>query len=79
MNPEDEMEQFQLLENKIDSLIKFIDSIKKEKESLTEKLHIQELKISDMNGELENLRASRDTAKERILALLKKIEQLDIL
>ena len=78
MSPEEEMDQFQLLEEKIDSLIKFINSIKKEKESLAEKLHIQELKISDLNGELENLRASRDKAKDRIMALLKKMEQLDI-
>lgn len=78
MNPEEEMDQFQLLEEKIDSLIKFINSIKKEKESLSEKLHIQDRKISDLNGELENLRASRDKAKQRIVALLKKIEQLDI-
>ena len=73
-----EMDQFQLLEEKIDSLIKFINTIKKENESLAEKLHSQDRKISDLNGELENLRTSRDKAKQRILALLKKIEQLDI-
>ncbi|MBW1887838.1 MAG: cell division protein ZapB [Deltaproteobacteria bacterium] len=78
MNPEEEMDQFQLLEEKIDSLIKFINSIKKEKESLAEKLHIQDRKISDLSGELENLRASRNKAKQRIVALLNKIEQLDI-
>ena len=78
MNPAEEMDQFQLLEEKIDSLIKFINTIKKEKESLVEKLHIQDRKISDLNGELENLRTSRDKAKQRIVALLKKIEQLDI-
>ena len=78
MNPAEEMDQFQLLEEKIDSLIKFINTIKKERESLAEKIHIQDRKISDLNGELEYLRTSRDKAKQRILALLKKIEQLDI-
>lgn len=78
MNPAGEMDQFQLLEEKIDTLIKFINTVKKEKESLAEKLRIQDRKISDLNGELENLRTSRDKAKQRILGLLKKIEQLDI-
>ena len=78
MKTEEEMDSFQLLEEKIDSLIKFINTIKKEKVSLTEKIHIQDSKISDLSGEVEHLKASRDQAKQRIETLLKKIEQLDI-
>jgi len=78
MKTEEEMDSFQLLEEKIDSLIKFINTIKKEKESLMEKTNTQERKILDLSGEVEYLKTSRDQAKQRIEALLEKIEQLDI-
>ena len=52
----EEMDQFQALEAKVDSLIKFTVSLKKEKESLLEKLHIQEGKIADLTNELETLK-----------------------
>ncbi len=78
MGKEKEIDQFKLLEEKIDSLIKFVKSLKKEKESLVEKRHIQEEKISVLTKEVESLRATNDTAKRRIISLLEKIEQLGI-
>lgn len=74
----EEMDQFQVLEAKVDSVIKFAQMLKKEKESLLEKLHIQEEKIADLTSELENLKNSRDKAKQRVLALLEKLEQVEI-
>jgi chromosome segregation ATPase len=74
----EEMDQFQVLEAKVDSLIKFAHSLKKEKESLLEKLHIQEGKIADLLSELESLKGSRDKAKQRVLSLLEKLEQIEI-
>ncbi len=74
----EEMDQFQVLEAKVDSLIKFAHSLKKEKESLLEKLHIQEGKIADLISELETLKDSKDKAKQRVLSLLEKLEQIDI-
>jgi chromosome segregation ATPase len=74
----EEMDQFQVLEARVDSLIKFTQSLKKEKESLLEKLHIQEGKIADLNSELETLKGSRDKAKQRVLSLLEKLEQIEI-
>ncbi|MGE5839384.1 MAG: hypothetical protein ACM34H_05570 [Deltaproteobacteria bacterium] len=74
----EEMDQFQALEAKVDSLIRFAHSLKKEKESLLEKLHIQEGKIADLTGELESLRGSRDKAKQRVLSLLEKLEQIEV-
>ena len=67
-----------LLEEKINSLIEFIKSLKREKESLVEKRHIQDEKISGLTEEVENLRATNDQAKRRIISLLEKIEQLGI-
>ena len=78
MEADEKVDQFQLLEEKIDSLIKMLGSLRKEKESLAEKVHIQNEKIADLNGELESLRAGRDKAKQRLVSLLEKIEQLDI-
>jgi hypothetical protein len=74
----DELDQFQILEAKVDLLIKFVTSLKKEKESLLEKLHIQEEKIADLTSELETLKGSRDKAKQRVLSLLEKLEQIEI-
>lgn len=74
----EEMDQFQVLEAKVDSLIKFTSSLKKEKESLLEKLHIQEGKIADLISELETLKGSRDKAKQRVLSLLEKLEQIEV-
>ena len=74
----EEIDQFQVLEAKVDSLIKFAHSLKKEKESLLEKLHIQEEKIANLTGELETLKGSRDKAKQRVLSLLEKLEQIEI-
>ena len=74
----EEMDQFQRLEEKVDSLIKFVDAFKKEKDSLLEKIQIQDERISDLSGELDTLKANRDQAKQRILSLLEKIEQLEV-
>jgi len=78
MEKEAEIDQFQLLEEKVDSLIKFVTSLKREKELLIEKVHSQESKIADLSGEVEYLRETRDKAKQRMATLLERIEQLDI-
>ncbi len=74
----EETDQFQIVEAKVDTLIKFTQSLKKEKESLIERLHIQEGKIADLTTELETLKGSRDKAKQRVLSLLEKLDQIEI-
>jgi FtsZ-binding cell division protein ZapB len=78
MDTAGEMDQFQLLEEKIDNLIEFITVLKREKESIAEKTQIQEEKIADLNKQLESLKAGRDSARQRIISLLEKIENLGI-
>lgn len=73
-----DVDQFELLEEKIDRLIGTIQSLKKDNESLSEKVQIQEEKLADLNGQLEGLRASRDNARARIVSLLEKIEQIGL-
>ncbi|MBL7204045.1 MAG: cell division protein ZapB [Desulfobacteraceae bacterium] len=77
LNSEEGVDQFQLLEDKIDNLIEMIKSLKREKESFAEKFQIQEEKLADLTKEVEGLKSGRDKAKQRILSLLEKMEQID--
>ena len=72
------LEQFQLLENKIESLIQIINSLKTEKTQLLTKLNNQEEKIDQLTKEIEQLRAAGETAKQKTMSLLQKIEQIEI-
>jgi septal ring factor EnvC (AmiA/AmiB activator) len=78
MHKGEEIDQFQMLEEKVDSLIKMVTGMKRERESLLEKIHIQEEKLADLTREAEALKATRDKAKQRIFSLLEKIEQIEV-
>ena len=78
MEKGEEIDQFKLLEEKFDALINFMANLKKEKEALTEKVQIQDEKIADLNSEVDNLKSARDKARQRIISLLERIEQLGI-
>ncbi len=78
MERDGELDQFQLLEERVDSLIQFIEAFKKEKESSIERVRIQEEKIADLTGDIEFLKGARDRAKQMISSLLAKIEQLEL-
>ena len=74
----EEIDQFQLLEEKVNSLISLIGSLREEKESLNGKITVQEEKIAGLSAEVEQLKAVRDNAKKRVVSLLEKIEQLEM-
>jgi chromosome segregation ATPase len=78
MQKGDEKDQFEVLETKVDSLVRFADSLKKERRSLLEKLQIQEERIANMSSELENFKTARDKAKQKIMSLLEKLDQIEI-
>lgn len=78
MNIGEEIDQFQVLEEKVDKLIELLTTLKNEKESLIEKARMQDEKMADLTGQLEKLKSSRDQARQRIVSLLEKIEQLEI-
>lgn len=78
MHSEEEIDQFQLLEQKIDSLIEVVKALKQEKAALAEKVQIQEEKLADLSEQLDSLRAARDNARQRIVSLLEKIEQIEV-
>ena len=78
MNTGGDIDQFQALEQKIDSLIEMITTLKKEKDAFSEKFFIQEEKLADLSKQIEGLKAGRDNAKQKIISLLEKIEQVEI-
>jgi septal ring factor EnvC (AmiA/AmiB activator) len=73
-----EFEQFQLLEQKIDSLLELVTTLKKEKAALAEQTHIQEEKLVDLSEQLSALKSGRDKARQRIVSLLERIEQAEV-
>jgi len=74
----DELEQFALLEQKVESLVSLMGSLKEEKINLEEKVQVQGEKIESINEEIETLKTDRDLVRERIITLLQKIEEFDL-
>jgi uncharacterized coiled-coil DUF342 family protein len=74
----EEMDQFQLLEQKIDGLLELVGTLRTEKAALAEKAQIQEERLRDLAEEVESMKTARDKAKQRILTLLDKIEKVEI-
>jgi FtsZ-binding cell division protein ZapB len=72
-----EMDQFLMLEEKIDVLIKAINALTQERDSLKQKLQAQQEKTAQVSREMEELKAARDNAKQRITSLLDKIEKVN--
>jgi len=72
------MDYFKVLEEKVGVLIAQITSLRKERESLRGKIQQQERNIMDFTREIENLKSNRDKARERIISILEKIEQMGI-
>ncbi len=78
MEQRNEVDYFKVLEEKVGLLIAQIKSLKDERESLREKISQQERTIADFVGEVEKLKGNRDKVRDRIVNILKKIEQMDI-
>ena len=74
----DELEQFGLLEQKIESLISLARYLKEEKINLEEKAQGQEEKIDSLTNEIEMLKSDRDLVRKRIVTLLEKIKEFDL-
>ena len=72
-----EIDQFELLEEKVNSLILLIADLKKENGSLSKKVGEQEYKVNELTEEIKLLKANREKAKKRVLSLLEKIEQIN--
>lgn len=74
----DELEQFALLEQKIESLISLAGSLRDEKINLQKRIQGQEEKIGSLANEIEMLKTDRNLVRQRIVALLEKIEKFNV-
>ena len=74
----DELNQFGLLEQRIESIISLVSSLKGEKVSLEGKLQSQEEKIDSLIDEIEMLKTDKDLIRKRIASLLEKIEEYNL-
>jgi uncharacterized coiled-coil DUF342 family protein len=74
----DELSQFGLLEQRIESFIAQVRSLKDGKISLENRLQTQEEKIDSLTNEIAMLKANRDIVRKRIGSLLEKIEGLNL-
>jgi len=76
-NTIEETDQFQLLEEKIDRLIRLVNKLKQDKISLEKKVQDQEQLIMELREQVERLQADKERARERISYVLSKIDQID--
>ena len=74
----EEVDHFNVLEAKIESLIRFIKSLKEENEVLREKNQNLEREFTSLSGTIESLEKAKSQARDRVVSLLEKIEGLDI-
>ena len=78
MNAGEDIDQFMMLEEKVDSLIELVTALRKEKESFAEKAQFQEEQMTELTSQLHRLRTARDEAKQRIDSLVEKIGQIGV-
>jgi FtsZ-binding cell division protein ZapB len=71
-----ELDQFELLEERVESLISLVSVLRNEKTALEKEVQIRGGTIDSLAQEIETLKAERDIVRERIAALLQKIEGL---
>lgn len=72
----DELDQFEQLEQRVESLISLVSSLKEENAVLEGQVQEAEEKLRALDQEMKGLRADRDAVRERIAALLRRIEEL---
>lgn len=74
----DELNQFGLLEQKVEFIISLVNSLKEEKVNIEKNLESQEEKIDSLTREIEVLKADRDLVRKRIATLLERIEEFNL-
>jgi len=74
----DELNQFGLLEEKIESLISLVGSLNEEKDNFARNMYGQEKKLGSLTKEIETLEIDRDVIRKRIATLLEKINEFTV-
>jgi len=69
----EEIEQFDLLEQKIESLISVVGTLTEQRIALERKVKGQQAELDSVRNEIEMLKADRELVQKRIANLLDKI------
>ena len=72
-----EIEQFVLLEQKVESLISAVSSLSEQKLALEHKLRIQQEDLGTLRREIDTLKTDRDVVQKRIASLLERITECE--
>ena len=78
MDENQNTDPFDILEDKVGTLISHVSTMKNENSTLKEQLEYHEMTISDLNEETSSLKQSRDEVRNRINALFTRIDELDL-
>ncbi|UCH08738.1 MAG: cell division protein ZapB [Deltaproteobacteria bacterium] len=73
-----EIEQFELLEQRVETLISALGSLNEQKMMLERKARTQEEELGTLRSEIDTLRADRDVVQKRIAGLLEKIAECEV-
>ena len=73
-----ELDQFDLLEKKVDAIISLVISLKEDKLALERKIKAQDEKMDSIVDDIKNLQTKRDLAQNRLAQLLEKIDKLKL-
>ena len=73
-----EIEPFELLEQKVETLISALGSLNEQKMMLERKARTQEEALGTLRSEIDTLRADRDVVQKRIASLLEKIAECEV-
>ncbi|MBW1689138.1 MAG: hypothetical protein DRG87_09670 [Deltaproteobacteria bacterium] len=72
----DELDQFELLEQGVASLISRVGSLKEENAALERRVQEGGEKLRSLAQDVDDLRSDREAVRERIAALLRRIEEI---
>lgn len=74
----EEIEQFELLEQRVETLISALGSLNEKKMMLERTARTQEEELGTLRSEIDTLRADRDVVQKRIASLLEKIAECEV-
>ena len=73
-----ELDQFDLLEKKVDAIISLVISLKEDKLALERKIKAQEEKMDSIVNDIKNFHKKRELAQNRLSRLLEKMDKFKL-
>jgi septal ring factor EnvC (AmiA/AmiB activator) len=74
----EDIEQFDLLEQKIESLISVVGTLTEQKIALERRVKGQQAELDSVRNEIETLKTDRELVQKRIADLLDKIAECEL-